>query len=241
MLMRLIDPLLSIIYPHGCWNCGRPVGQLADGPACRDCWTATRFFREGDLLCGKCGAFLAESIPGMGAECGQCQDHFYDLARAAGLYERALTSVVLKMKTAEYMPSTAREHFIAAYESLNIDAESVVVPVPLSKRRAVEREFNQAEVLAKIVSDHAGLTLDAHSLMRRRDTPMHRAAMDGKARAATVKNAFEVVRPSLIRGRSILLVDDLMTSGSTASQCAKALKKSGAEKVTVLTLARAAF
>ena len=68
---------------------------------------------------------------------------------------------------------------------------------------------------------------------------MHRAAMDKKAREATVKNAFEVVRPNMIRGRDILLVDDLMTSGSTASQCAKALKKSGACKVTVMTLARA--
>ncbi len=69
---------------------------------------------------------------------------------------------------------------------------------------------------------------------------MHRAAMDKKAREMTVRNAFQITRPKLIADQNILLVDDILTSGSTASHCAKALKKSGASKVNVLTLARAA-
>ena len=75
--------------------------------------------------------------------------------------------------------------------------------------------------------------------IRRMRPPMHRVAMDKKAREMTVTNAFEVVRPKLIEGRSILLVDDIFTSGATVSYCAKALKKKGAAIVKVFTLARA--
>jgi predicted amidophosphoribosyltransferase len=91
-----------------------------------------------------------------------------------------------------------------------------------------------------MISRHAALPLDEKSLIRTKHTLMHRAGMDSKARGQTVKNAFKVVRPRLIEGRSILLVDDVFTSGETASICAKLLKKSGASTVNVLTLARAA-
>ena len=69
---------------------------------------------------------------------------------------------------------------------------------------------------------------------------MHRAGMDRKARGMTVKNAFDVSRPKLIGGKNILLVDDVLTSGETVSSCAKILKKKGAARVDVITLARAA-
>jgi len=236
---RLIDPLVSLLYPQFCTGCGKSIVRLADGPACADCWAATRIFGDHDLLCGKCGAFLAEGASHLHPDCGECGDHFYDAARAAGLYERAITAAVLQMKSAEHVPRTVRDHLIAAFERMELNYAPIVVPVPLSKQRAHERGFNQAEILAKVISEHAGLNMDPHSLVRRGDTPMHRAAMDRKAREATVKNVFEVVRPALINGGDILLIDDLMTSGATASQCAKALKKSGAGKVIVLTLARA--
>ena len=236
---RLLDPLVTLLYPQLCTGCGRSDVRLADGTACADCWAATRIFGMDDLLCSKCGAFLAAGASHLRPDCGECSDHFYDAARAAGSYERAITAAVLQMKTAEYVPRTVRDHLISAFERLELNNVPVVVPVPLSKQRAHERGFNQAEIMAKVISEHAGLRLDTHSLVRRGDTPMHRAAMDRKAREATVKNVFEVVRPALINGNDILLIDDLMTSGATASQCAKALKKSGAGTVIVLTLARA--
>jgi ComF family protein len=172
--------------------------------------------------------------------CGSCGDHHYDLARAAGTYERALQAEVLFMKKEAAVSRTAQWHLVEALQQFSVSSQTVVIPVPLSKQRALERGFNQAALLARIVARRAGLRLDFHSLTRTLDTPMHRAAMDKKAREATVRNAFRVTRPALLAGKDILLIDDLMTSGATVSQCARALKKSGAGRVDVLTLARAA-
>jgi len=123
---------------------------------------------------------------------------------------------------------------------MSATAPPVVIPVPLSARRLQERGFNQAAVIATVIARSGNLLLDENSLVRKIHTPMHRAGMDRKARAMTVKKAFEVVRPKLIEGRDTLLVDDVLTSGETASICARVLKKSGAATVSVLTIARAA-
>jgi ComF family protein len=103
----------------------------------------------------------------------------------------------------------------------------------------IERGFNQAEVIAGHLAKHTGIPIDSLSLSRKAHSQVHRVAMDMKARELSVKNAFEITRPNLVKGRNILLLDDVFTSGSTSSYCAKALKKSGAGKVNVLTLARA--
>ena len=116
---------------------------------------------------------------------------------------------------------------------------SVVVPVPLSNRRRLERGHNQAEIIGRIVSKQAQLPFIAAALQRIDSSPIHRVGMDKKAREATVKKSFMVGAPRLVNGRNILLVDDVFTSGSTASFCAIALKKSGAASVKVITLARA--
>lgn len=102
----------------------------------------------------------------------------------------------------------------------------------------LERGFNQAQVLAEFISKQTGIPLDEQSLIRKLDTPMHRAAMDEKARAISVKNVFEAARPKLISGKRVLLIDDVFTSGATVSSCAQELKRNGAEKVYVFTLAR---
>jgi ComF family protein len=113
------------------------------------------------------------------------------------------------------------------------------MPVPLSPKRKGERGFNQAEVIGRFLSGKIGIRLDTFSLVRSKHTPMHRAGMDRKARDLTVKNAFEVFRPNLVKGQSVVLVDDIFTTGATASYCAKELKKKGAVSVRVVTLARA--
>jgi competence protein ComFC len=103
----------------------------------------------------------------------------------------------------------------------------------------LERGFNQAEVLTQFLSKKTSIEADDKSLVREIHTPMHRAAMDKKAREATVKNAFAVTRKHFIESKKILLIDDVFTSGATVSSCAKVLKKNGAAKVYVMTIARA--
>ena len=239
MISRFTDPLISILYPQSCLSCGGQVEHVSDGAACRACWEATTVFAGSDPLCEKCGLPLDSMVRNRSLNCGQCGDHQYDRAFAAGIYEKAFRASVLHSKQEPHISRTAAVHLLAAFDRVHCDARLLIVPVPLSRQRQLERGFNQAVVLARIVAKHARLPLDDQSLTRVRDTPMHRAAMDAKAREATVTDVFAVKRPRLINGRDILLIEDLMTSGATVSHCARALKKNGAGRVFVLTLARA--
>ncbi len=239
MISHFTDPIISVLYPQFCGSCGNAVERVADGAACRACWESTRLFGDNDPLCEKCGLPTEGANGGPASNCGKCAEHYYDHAFAAGVYEKAILASVLQLKREPYVSQRVSNCLIDAFRRIKIADELVLIPVPLSRQRQIERGFNQAAVLAKAVSRHSGLRVDAHSLIRTTDTPMHRAAMDSKAREATVAKAFDVVRPNLVRGRGIVLIDDLLTSGATASQCARVLKKSGAGKVVVLTLARA--
>ena len=240
MLQTLSDSILSVIYPQECEVCNNEVEFSDDGIACSECWEETKIFSGDETLCSKCGAFLFGASSADPALCGKCDEHSYDRAVAAGIYEKALAASILRLKRTPYTANRLKKLLAAALERTNVESDTIVIPVPLSSRRQRERGFNQAALIGRFVARHRSLRLDETSLVRRIHTPMHRVGMDKKARALTVRNAFEVVRPMLIDGKTILLVDDIFTSGETASNCARVLKKSGAAIVNVLTIARTA-
>jgi ComF family protein len=239
MLKILPDSLLSLIYPQQCSVCKDQVESADDGPVCSRCWTSTRIFEGNETLCYKCGAFLLSACSRSTVQCRACGDQHYDRAVAVGIYEQGLSASLLRLKRVPHIPKRLKRLLVVSVERLPMDDSWVVIPVPLSPRRLQERGFNQAAVIGSIVSKAAGVALDESSVRRKVHTKMHRVGMDKKARAMTVKNAFEVTRPRLIENRNILLVDDILTSGETASTCAKILKKSGAATVNVFTVARA--
>ena len=239
MLHKISDTLLAVVYPQVCQICEKSVENSSDGVVCRECWEKTRIFSGKEILCAKCGAYLRESPKVFETFCQRCGEHFYDSTCAVGLYEHALAASILHLKKEPFVSKNLQNLFISAFEHSPFQAANLIIPVPLSKKRFFERGFNQAAVLAQILAKYTKINLDEQSLVRTVHTPMHRAAMDRKARELTVKNAFEVKRPRLIEGETILLIDDVFTSGATVSNCAKILKKKGAEKVYVLTVARA--
>lgn len=239
MLHKFFDPLLTIAYPQACQVCENSVENYADGVACGECWRRTNIFSNAEILCAKCGAFLRASSSEFQTFCHRCDEHFYDAARAVGIYENALAASVLHLKREPFVAKRLRELFVSRFQNSDFQTATLIVPVPLSKKRMLERGFNQAAVLSKILAKQTGIKLDEQSLVRQIHTPMHRVGMDGKARATSVKNAFEVKRSKLVKGEAILLVDDVLTSGATVSVCAEALKNAGARKVYVFTLARA--
>jgi ComF family protein len=122
-----------------------------------------------------------------------------------------------------------------------LSAAELVVPVPLHASRERERGFNQALVLAQALVGLNDLTLDEYCLVRQSQTKMHRAGMDAKSRRQSLADAFAVRHSRAITGKRVLLIDDVFTTGATASMCAAALKAAGADKVFVLTLARASL
>lgn len=239
MLKAISDSLFALLYPQACHICSNISERVHEGVACTACWERTRIFSGRETLCYKCGDLLREQAGSSDAFCHQCDGHFYDRARSAGVYENGLSASVLYLKQTPQLSKKARKLFIEAFQSSPFYDLSCVIPVPLSRRRRLERGFNQAAVLAGILAKSGGLALEEEVLLRKVHTPVHRAAMDKKARDLTVRNAFEVVKPESVSGKNILLVDDVFTSGATASYCAKVLKKNGAGKVYVFTLARA--
>jgi ComF family protein len=113
-----------------------------------------------------------------------------------------------------------------------------IVPIPLHNKRERERGFNQAAVLGRTLATLSGLPIDEQSLVRVTGMEHHSAGMDSRGRRESVKDAFEVRPQRLIEGERVLLIDDVFTTGATASACAKALRAAGAQEVFVLTVAR---
>lgn len=238
LVSSIKDAVLNLTFPQACRVCRGKVRKSEFGIACSECWSQTCFIAPENIRCMKCGVPSRDS-KFASPECPACRDHQYNLARSLGIYEKAMTASILHLKRVPMIPRILIDKLPEVLDSDDFTGVEVVIPVPLSKKRRIERSYNQAEMIAAEVSLILGAPFDSSSLVRKKHTPMHRAAMDKKARATTVENAFEVVRPKLVDGKSILLVDDIFTSGATASYCAKALTKKGAASVKVFTLARA--
>jgi ComF family protein len=243
-LSGLYDAALALLYPEACEACGAAsVERRADVPACEACWRETRLFGAEEAVCWKCGA---PSGGGAGGEapgpvrCRRCEGEEFTAARACGVYERALRASVLRLKREAFVGSRLAGLLREARERPPLSSASVVVPVPLHPERERERGFNQAALLARAVALQARLPLDELSLVRAVHVGRHRAGMDARARRESVEGAFRVARPRLLRGERVLLLDDVFTTGATASACASALRAAGAEEVFVLTAARAA-
>jgi ComF family protein len=239
MFEALQDSLSSLIFPQQCVVCGGQVESLADGVACRSCWAATRLFTGREMLCHRCGAFFGDKAAPTPVFCRKCDDHLYEKAVAAGIYEKGLAAAIIELKNTPSLPKRVRTIVRGAYLPDVFGDVDIVVPIPLAKLRMAERGFNQAEIIAMEIAGRLKVPVDGQSLSRKLHTPIHRIGMDQKARELSVRNAFDVLRPKLIEGKNVLLVDDILTSGATASNAAKVLKKKGAGKVFVFTLARA--
>ena len=239
MFKEVQNSLLSIIYPQECRVCFSQVENSDDGFSCIKCWSETRIFDGSEMLCDKCGAFFGDKAAPVAIFCHKCDDHFYDMAAAVGVYEKGMSATILSLKQQPILPKRLLDLIPTAIERNGFGNADLLIPIPLSKQRRLERGFNQAEFIANEIARTTNIPVDKASLSRKLHTQIHRVGMDKRARELTVQNAFEVLRPKLIAGKKILLVDDVFTSGATASYCAKALKKSGAVEVNMFTLARA--
>ena len=230
--MNFYDAVLTLAYPQSCVICGSSVEQRRFGVACEVCWSETRIFADDEEICLKCGA------PGQ-MRCGRCEEMAFTVARAVGVYEGALRESVLMLKRQPYLPQHVQRLVVEAIKREPLSLSTRVVPVPLHPKRLQSRGFNQASIVAGVVSKALKLPLDGVSLVRVSSTEKYRAGLDRKGRHDTVAEAFTVSHPRLIAGENILLVDDVYTTGATVSACAVALVESGARNVFVLTIGRA--
>ena len=242
------DSALAVLFPVECRVCGAMVESWRDGVACNQCWLAvelkTERIRVEKNSCVKCGMPLPQ-LPQTSQlderRCGRCDDLAFSFARACGVYEGALRESVLRLKRHHQISARLRELLESAANGLQqLQPSESIIPVPLHPDRLAERTFNQAEIIANELAAMTGLQVDTASLIRFKHTEKHRAGMGARERARTLEKAFKVRAPRLIENKIVLLVDDVMTTGSTTNEIAQTLLNSGARTVNVLTLARAA-
>jgi ComF family protein len=159
--------------------------------------------------------------------------------RFAGPYEGALRSNLLFLKKHAHVCHRMRERIRSQLkrEEELLSADSLI-PVPLHPQRLKERGYNQAEVIARLVARAFDRPLDGRSLVRVKHTDPHRAGMDPTARTKSVSNAFDVTEPERVKGMTVLLVDDIYTTGATLNECARVLRKAGAKSIYAFTVAR---
>src|SRR6185369_7216546 len=216
----IYDAALALVYPQVCVICGQSVEQRRFGVACEACWKGTQIFTHDEEICWKCG------VPG--PRCGRCESLAFTAARAVGMYEGALRESLLLLKRTPYLPRHVEALLAAAVVRQPFHTLTRVVPVPLHPRRLKTRGFNQATIVAQVVSKALRLPLDEASLVRVSTTEKYRAGLDRKGRQDTVAGAFAVSHPRLVAGENILLIDDVFTTGATVSACAAALVDAGA-------------
>lgn len=231
----ILDPVLAVVFPSCCPACARPLDSPRRGPLCEPCWSALPRHRASACACG------APLAPGLSA-CGRCRRGLSPFAAGASLgpYEGTLRVAVLELKYRSRRRVAGRisEAMLDDLRVRSVMAGAqALVPVPLHPRRQRQRGFNQSELLADALGRRAGVAVAGSALVRRQDT-RSQTGLTAAARRANVKGAFAVRRRAQIAGRTVVLVDDVLTTGATASACAQALRAAGAREVRLLTAAR---
>lgn len=230
----------SALWPPRCPLCSELIGEGDGIRFCRSCLEAMPAIAP--PLCRVCGRGMnAETGPPSGV-CGFCEldPPPFDHARAFGIYQGGLAQAIrdFKFKGKRALAPALSRLLEAAAASIpdGINGHAVL-PLPLHPRRLQERGFNQAADLGRALARTRGLPLLQGAVIRARDT-QPQVGLSLPQRRENLQNAFQVKRPDQIAGQTLILVDDVLTTGVTAGECARALKKAGAEKVILLTLAR---
>lgn len=211
---------------------------MRQGDVCGPCFADIQFIT--DPMCVCCGHPFPFEVEGE-ALCAQCQRETppFDQARSAMVYNDKSRTMLLPFKNDHTLGHKRFSSWCHMALGEAIAGADLIVPVPLHVTRLRQRGYNQAVLLARSLSKRIAGRLVVDGLERTRATPKQQD-LSRSARLKNVRGAFRVSPKNkpLIVGRHVILVDDVMTTGATVEACAKALKKAGAQKVSVVTVAR---
>lgn len=229
LLKKIFSPLLDLIFPKKCLGCKK----------------------EGDFLCANCMDSI-EINPGKSCVvcesealiqnqlCENCRTNFsFDTVFVISKYEGLIKQLIgaLKFDYIEEVSEKLAQLFIKAIDTASLSDKlngQLIMPIPLHKKRYLERGFNQAELIAKKISELSKMKLDKHSLIRIKNTKQQ-ANLNKEQRLENMKQAFEARLDQV--PEKVYLFDDVFTTGQTMSEAAKALKEAGVKEVNVLALA----
>jgi len=234
-LKRLGIWIVNFLYPPICPICGAPVEEahclcpecykhlnFITEPCCRICGRPFEYKGLSDLICGSC----MKKAPA------------FSMARSVLEYDDFSKQLILAYKHGDRTNLTPLlVKFLLQAENVIFQNVDMIIPVPLHWTRFWKRRYNQSSLLGKALGKKLGIPCYSNILKRVRMTESQ-GKKTRQAREKNIKNAFRVARPDAIKGKKILLIDDVMTTGATITECTKILRKAGAKEVKVITLYR---
>ena len=236
--------LLNLVYPPLCAICDKKLlnGREENLSICEGCSGKIR--KNLPPFCKKCGRSLYGLTDAVEI-CSECfkTNLYYEKAWSGFLYEGVVKEALHLLKYSKKISlisffCSSFTQFLRDNPEI-INCADAVLAVPLHNTKLREREFNQAHILAKAIVKEFNIK-DLSGCLRRVLNTRPQSELDKKDRFENVTEAFEVLCPELARGKNLLIVDDLFTTGATLNECARVLKKAGAEKIYCLTFARGA-
>lgn len=237
MLKNLLHGLCDLIYPNNCLICKGYLRTSQAALLCPSCRDTLEFNHP--PFCLRCSRHLGVQPQSLCAECSGADYHF-DRAWAITIYNDTMKRLIHLFKYGQKI--SLRKYFaeliFSFVETYHIDLRQfdIVVPVPLSSARLRERGYNQSQLLSEGVCQQFSLRLCQENLLRVRHT-QNQALLGKKERWTNIRGAFTIRNSLPFLDKSVLLVDDLLTTGATASEAACILKEAGAKRVDVLALA----
>jgi ComF family protein len=237
LLQAAVRPLIDYALPPRCAACSIIVAE--PGTLCSDCWGSITFL--GEPICATCGTELP-TMGGPGTLCGPCLavPPPFDRARAVMRYGEVGRTMAHRLKYGRRLSlAGVMATHVARLLSEGAPETMLLVPVPLHRWRIWSRGFNQAALIARHMSKRTGIAVGVDLLRRIRNTPpLH--SLTARERERLVRGAFALAAGAddRLRGKTAILIDDIWTTGATATACARLLRASGAERVEILCWTR---
>ena len=230
------EALKDLLFPPVCLSCEQRLESSRPPLFCTDCLAQITFLSS--PCCSSCGVPFPSGVDHL---CGDCLNQLYafDFARSLVAYQSPLSSLILSLKFGGHLAGLASLRALTGVSpcATSFSVPDCVLPVPLHVSRLRQRGFNQALVLAKACFPHWQSLIRTDVLIRNRQT-VAQSHLTGGKRRTNLCGVFALRSPDAVRGKRILLVDDVFTTGSTVNECSKVLRSGGAIRVEVFTVAR---
>ncbi len=233
---KIINFILSLIFPIECLGCSRENAYLCD-----DCLKKIKIYGQPPIfehpLTHLNGIICAADYRQPLLKKAIHNFKFRFIKELAQPLAKILIQFWVKRCNCASRQTRAGQDVKAGHGVPQQIAKPIIIPMPLNKKRLLERGFNQAELIALLFAEHFNYPLLTNAVIRQKNTP-HQVGLNKKERLKNVQNAFQIKQPELIKNQIIILIDDVVTTGSTLEEIAKILKKGGVKEVWGLTVAK---
>ena len=238
-IRNIFSGLLDILYPRHCFACDKSLHEEKNSYICEDC--LEKINGSETKRCTKCGFELGQGIAFSSKGCPECENTSLRFERSFFVSDNKgpLRNLIHQFKYHKHvcLIKPLGDLLIGLLRQDIIPEIDVVVSVPLNWKKKQKRGFNQSELMAKRICKELSLPISINNLRRVKNT-LSQTQLSRLQRQKNVNGAFKVKEPEMFLKKNVLLVDDVLTTGITASECARHLKNAGAKKVYLLALAR---